>query len=800
MIYYCQIYIRNTLESYTWQTIEFIELCTRVIVNLRNKKRFGIVIKASTIKPSYETKDIIEILESNFIPSEYLELAEYIAKYNYTKLEKVLSLIIPETYLTEKQPEKYNEYYNLHLNYKKHHITGSQQQKAIQLLEKTKDLNKNDFKKEIPLATIKTLLQKEIITVTSGVLVGVKQKHIINREDLHQLTLEQQKAYKQILENKKPTMLFGVTGSGKTEIYKQLAWHYYQKNKNNQTLFLLPEIALTPQLIAEFTKVFSEKIAVWHSHLTENEKIQEWKRCQTGVAKILIGARSAILVPLPYLKCIILDEEHEWTYKNEQIPRFWTHDAAEYLAKKYQATLVFGSATPKLETYTKAAQGFYQRVNLPNRVNKQALPSIEFVNLSNEAKKGNFSPLSDSLKNHLKHILSVNRQAVLFLNKRGYAGATLCKHCGHDFSCPNCSSSMKMHRPISSNKNQVVAKFVCHFCGHLEIFPKSCPECHKSDFVLKGWGTQQLEQCLQEFLPEARILRADADTTTGKYDFAKIMKNFSEHRFDILLGTQMIAKGLDFAKVDFVGIILADVGLTLPDFRAEERVYQLLIQVAGRAGRREIEGKVCVQTYRPLDIVFRYFKNHDTENFLEWQMKTREQNKFPPFYKMAKLTITHTEKEKAFAQSQDIWKQCQKLLGKKEVENKTDIFIEKNNLIEKESIIKRKILAKILKENQLFSKLSQKMLPLRFLGVDPQTKIDIPLSTKKPDSIPVVSRIFSSDEIEVNIAPAFFPKMHGKFHFHLFLKAKNSDLLAEFLEYLDLSKKIRVDIDPATLL
>jgi len=593
-------------------------------------------------------------------------------------------------------------------------VKGTKQKLVLELLQSNKGrMRSEDLREQVSLATLQGLVKKEILKIEEGTLISPLavtdngKANIVLNED-------QEKALKKIQTAKTTTLLFGVTGSGKTEIYKKLA---QDVSPTGQVLLLLPEIALTPQLIAEFQSIFKGAVAVWHSKLAEGEKIQEWKRVQSGEAKILIGARSAVFVPLKNPELVILDEEHEWTFKNEFAPRFHTIDVVEKMEQKFNSKIILGSATPRLESFHKCEVGEWTRVDLPKRVGDVLMPEMRFVDLKSEAKRGNYSPLSGALEEELADILKQKKQAVIFLNKRGFSGATMCKSCGHKFECPNCSHNMKMHQKMGNQK------FICHVCGHMEGFPSQCPECKEKDFVFRGWGTQMVEEILKEKLPTLRVFRADSDSITGKHDFETLMNKFHNYEADVLLGTQMIAKGLDFERVQLVGVVLADVGLNLPDFRSEERVFQILTQVSGRAGRRASRGKIVIQTFNPEEKIFDFVKTHDAESFLHWQKESRQKSLMPPFSSMAKLTISDVRKEVAFSHAQKTFK-------------------------------------KILKQVQ---------------------------NDKK-------------EGWDCHFAPAFFPRTHGKYHFHVFLKAPNKKELVEFLAAQTPLEGVKIDIDPSSLL
>ncbi len=692
----------------------------RVVVSFRGRKKVGLVLNIDEEPPPFETQEIIEIWDKKFLPPKYIEIAKQVSQENFCAIEKVLSLMVPEAFLQKQNPEKREIFYSLTHPGRRGHVTapseqisnirGKKQKLALQILTEKKEISEAELRKHISLVTLRTLLDKKIITQKIGRLIDPFAKTRKSRPHFD-FTPDQKKAFDQIKKSKTPTLLFGVTGSGKTEIYKKLTLETLEKQKTSQVLFLLPEIALTPQLIAEFYGLFGDVVAVWHSKLSEGEKIQEFARIQSGEARILVGARSAVLVPMKNPKLIILDEEHEWTYKNEFAPRFWAHDVAAEIGDKFGAKLLFGSATPRLESWQQCVEKTWKRVDLPKRVFDTKLPDIEIVDFKNELKKGNDSPISEKLHEHLGQILSKKKQAVFFLNKRGFSGSTMCRSCGHTFECPDCSSNMKLHRKIDKSK------FLCHICGKIEFFPGRCPECGTENFEFRGWGTQQVEKILEEQFPGIRVFRADADSITGKHDFESLMNRFHDYEADVLLGTQMVAKGLDFDRVELVGIILADVGLSLPDFRTEERVFDLLMQVSGRAGRRKNQGKIIVQTFHPKEEIFQFLRKNDVTGFIDTQLETRKTAQMPPFGAMAKILFSGINKEQTFQKAKDFYEKIKKEFKK-----------------------------------------------------------------------------------NVHFAPAFFPKMHGKYHFHIFVRTPDKQQLISLLENLEIPHEAKVDIDPVSLL
>ena len=711
-MYYAQVFIRNANDCFTWHSELPVNLGDRVLVSFRNQKKLGITVRVSVEKPDFKTLPILAVYDDRFIDARYIELAHKVASLNLSSVEKVLSLMIPAKFLLEKTPAKRTVFYKL--EQPEARVKGVKQQWVLDYLTQAGGVaTASDLRVGVALSTLKGLEERNIISASDGLLKTNLKEDVLPSKPQYKLTVPQADCLNEINKSDRPNLLWGVTGSGKTEIYKHLAIKSLKEGK--QTLLLLPEIALTSQLIAEFRNIFGPALAVWHSSLSVGEKVQAWERVRTGEAKILIGARSALLVPMPELGLIILDEEHEWTYKNEAGVRFWTHDIAVLLSEHFEARLIFGSATPKLESLQMTKTGTWNLVRLEEQVIVSQAPEMQLVDMSQETKRGNYSPVSSHLQEAITRTLEANRQVVLFLNKRGFAGATMCRHCGERFECPNCSGNMKVH-------GQKKPYLMCHVCGHFEGFPKSCPSCQETDFKFQGWGTEQVEAWFKKNFPERTILRADRDSVSGRHDFEYIMQKFYHHEADVLLGTQMVAKGLDFQKVDLVGIILADVGLSLPDFRSEERVFQLLTQVAGRTGRREKRGKIIVQTFRPDEPLFSFLQSQQTEAFLESQLKQRALHSWPPFAELAKITFSDESKATAFADT-------------------------KNTFSALEQIIKERSL-----------------------------------------------------DVEMFWVPAFFPKAHNKYWFHIIIKTKDLVVAQELITSIVLPKTARLDIKPSSLL
>lgn len=459
---------------------------------------------------------------------------------------------------------------------------------------------------------------------------------VFEQEEKRQLTAGQQIAYDEIKkvidEEKQETfLLHGVTGSGKTEVYLQTIDAVLAKGQ--QAMMLVPEIALTPQMVLRFKRRFGDEVAVLHSGLSKGERYDEWQKIRDGRARVSVGARSSVFAPFKNLGMIIIDEEHEATYKQEDYPRYHAKEIALWRAKYHQCPLILGSATPSLESYARAEKGVYHLLSLPDRVNNQPLPAIDIVDMREELANGNRSMFSTELREAILDRLSRNEQIVLFLNQRGYSSFILCRDCGHVPQCPNCDISLTYHK--SSDKLK------CHYCGYEETPPNKCPNCESEHIRQMGTGTQRVEELLNREFEVAKIIRMDADTTSRKGAHEKLLNDFGEGKGDILLGTQMIAKGLDFPNITLVGVLNADTMLNLPDFRSSERTFQLLTQVAGRAGRHEKEGKVIIQTYNPDHYAIQDVQLNDYLSFYHKEMKYRQIGKYPPYYFLINFTISH---------------------------------------------------------------------------------------------------------------------------------------------------------------
>ncbi len=494
------------------------------------------------------------------------------------------------------------------------------------------------------LETVKALALKDYVELVESTVEPEGIYGALETAPPRKLTLsnEQQAAYDAIFgsmqQKKQETFLVhGVTGSGKTELYLRLMRDCV--DAGNQAILLVPEIALTPQMIRQVVGVFGDGVAVMHSRLTLRQRYDEWQRIKSGAARVVVGARSAIFAPVTSLGLIIIDEEHETTYKSETHPRYQTVELARYRAKFEGATLVLASATPSLESYYHAKSGKYKLIELKKRVNQAALPTVQIVDMREELKSGNHSLFSGVLQEAIKRNLEQKKKTILFLNKRGYASFVSCRSCGYVAKCPNCSIALTYHKAGNC--------MVCHYCDYKEAPQTVCPSCKSPHIRQFGVGTQRVVDALVEMFPTAKILRMDADTTASRRAHEKILEEFAQNGADILVGTQMIAKGLDIPSVTLVGVLAADLSLFLDDFRAGEKTFSLITQVVGRAGRGDCGGNAVIQTYYPENEVLHFSQNQDYAGFYHSEIEMRKALCYPPFCEMIHIVATAADESAA---------------------------------------------------------------------------------------------------------------------------------------------------------
>ncbi len=447
-------------------------------------------------------------------------------------------------------------------------------------------------------------------------------------------------------------LLEGITGSGKTEVYLHAISKALKQGRN--ALMLVPEISLTPQMVRQVKARFGEQIAVLHSGLSEGELYDEWRRIRRGEVRVVVGARSAVFAPLTNIGLIVIDEEHESSYKQEDNPRYHARDVAIWRSKYNHCPLVLGSATPSLDSRARAQKGVYKLLRLTKRANNKKLPEVKLIDLKHVQFAGSQFDLSVELVDAIKESLAKKEQVILMLNRRGFANFMLCRECGYVMKCPNCDLSLTMHKDTGEMQ--------CHYCGYTEPIPKCCPNCHSSQIRFLGTGTQKVQEELLQLIPTAKVLRMDVDTTRRKGSYKRILDAFGNHEADILLGTQMIAKGLDFPNVTLVGVINADTGLWVPDYNASERTFELLTQVAGRAGRAEKTGKVLIQTYNPEHYAIKLAQTQDYERFYGYEMRVRHAGNYPPYFYTVLISVASKKEQNAAREAFTIKRRLQQNL------------------------------------------------------------------------------------------------------------------------------------------
>ena len=543
---------------------------------------------------------------------------------------------------------------------------GGKQKEIVQFLKHNEEIEINDLIKLLNVGkqSIISLHDKDLITFTiKDYYRRPKEFYDENKKEII-LNEEQKYAIDKITsemfdENKKPYMIHGVTGSGKTEVYMEII--DYALKQGLDSIFLVPEISLTPQTISRLKNRFGDIVGVFHSKLSEGEKHDVFKAIKNGKIRILIGARSALFAPFNSLGVVIIDEFHESAYKSEKNPKFSAIEVGKYMALKRNITLVLGSATPSIEEYYRAKNCEYNLITIKERANKKPLPKIELVDMKNELNMGNKSMFSYQLQKEIEDTLNKNNQVILFLNRRGYGNFISCRKCGYVFSCNNCDISLTYHKYGNVG--------TCHYCGYEESIPKTCPECG-SDYVKPfGIGTERVEEEIKRLFENAKVLRMDKDTTSKKGELDNILNQFKNKEANVLIGTQMLSKGLDFEDVTLVGVLSADMMLNFPDFKSFETTFQLITQVAGRAGRSDKEGKVILQTYDTDHYVIRRALNYDFEGFYEDEIKVRKIFNYAPFNNMISVVISGKNQKLVEKNINNMYNSLIYLLKERNIEN-----------------------------------------------------------------------------------------------------------------------------------
>ncbi len=651
-----------------------VEVGTRVKVPFGKREVLGCVTSLAERSDYDSLKSITKVIGAqSLVTPRVLELARWIAEYYCCAPETALKSVLPDAVRKEQQGWRERLFVRLLPGGESIVNLTKRQAEVYHVIEENRSIALQELLKitGTTAATVRKLEDRGFIEIAPQISERdpYANEEIIPTRPL-ELNSEQSVALGEV--NKNPGeffLLHGVTGSGKTEVYLQAIAHVLEQGKG--AIVLVPEISLTPQTVERFKARFSTGslktlVAVLHSHLSAGERHDEWHKIRQGRARIVIGARSAIFAPVEPLGLIIVDEEHEHSYKQEEAPRYHARDVAVVRGQRESATVVLGSATPSMESYHNAKRGRYRLLELPNRADDKQMPLVRVQDMRTEKTKGDKGPpiFSQRLKEAIRDRLEQGEQTILFLNRRGFATSMQCPECGFVAECPNCSLSLTYHR-----REQFLR---CHVCGHNVSAPKYCPQekCGSSKIRFHGLGTEKVEDVLRKLFPKANVTRMDSDALKRKDDYRRILGDFRRGKIDILVGTQMIAKGLHFPRVTLVGIVYADTGLHLADFRAGERTFQLLTQVAGRAGRGEVEGEVVVQTFSPVHPAIQFARRHDYEGYFDAEMEFREQLYYPPFTRAAMLTLRGRSEQKVSFSADYLKKQIEPI-----VETITDLQV-----------------------------------------------------------------------------------------------------------------------------
>ncbi len=642
-----------------------IQIGNRVFVPFGRRKVLeeGFVVGFKEISP-FETKEIASRSDNPFLNEKRIKLAKWIAKRYFCNLSDSMKLMLPPGTKTNKVENRIKEKTNNFVYLKKEQdeieweienekIKSEKQIRILRFLMENDAITTGDLEifTDTSRAIIKTLEKNGYIEIVEKQVERnpFLYKEVEKTEKL-KLNEEQEQSYQKIeqaIEEQKNSqfLLFGVTGSGKTEIYMQAIEKAISKGKTS--IMLVPEISLTPQMVERFMARFGkEKIAVLHSKLSIGERYDAWQKIASGKIDIVIGARSAIFAPIQNIGVIIIDEEHDSSYQSEMTPKYHAKEVAQILAKENSCPLILGSATPEIGTFYKAQKGEIELLELKKRANNSSLPTVEIIDLREELQNGNRSMLSVKLQEAIKENLEKKQQTILFLNRRGYSTFVMCRDCGYTIKCKNCNITMTYHLKQD--------KLKCHYCGYEEKKVTVCPACKSTNIRYFGTGTQKLEQEVQKLFPNATTIRMDVDTVSKKNSHEEILNRFKKENIDILIGTQMVVKGHHFPKVTLVGVIAADSSLNIEDFRANERTFQILTQVAGRAGREKLQGKVFIQTYNPDSLAIEQAKQQDYKEFYESEIPIRKQLKYPPFCDIIVLGFSSEKEQEVIKQAKKV--------------------------------------------------------------------------------------------------------------------------------------------------
>ena len=668
----------------------------KVLVPFGNKLVNGFVMSImNDNNDDYELKEIKQILEPELIlNNELLDLGKYMHDSLLCTYISAYQTMLPSAFKAKNQKNNYDFYekyiiLNKSINDINEYIKNNQRsKKQISIIEEL--LNKEKvLKSSISGVSLNTLLDKEIVKEIKEQKYRISYKNNDKNKDVV-FTSEQESAYQTINKslNKNETfLLYGVTGSGKTEIYLKLIDDVIKSGKS--AIMLVPEISLTMQIVNRFYNKFGDKVAVLHSGLSDGERHDEYLKVIRNEVSVVVGTRSAIYAPFNNLGIIIMDEEHSESYKQENNPKYHTKDIADFRCKYHNIPLVLGSATPRLESMARALKGVYTLITLKNRIGSSVLPKVSIVNMEEEYKNKNFI-FSELLQNKIRNCLDKKEQIILLLNRRGFSTFISCSNCGFTYKCPNCDISLTYHK--TSNN------LICHYCGYQVKCDNLCPICKENGLKYLGLGTEKLEEEIKLKFPSARVIRMDQDSTSKKGAHDRIITDFKDNKYDILLGTSMISKGLDFPNVTLVGVINADASLNAPDFRSNENTFSLLNQVAGRAGRREKVGEVIIQTFNPDNRVLNFVKENSYDNFYKYEMDFRKKLRYPPYYYLIGLKVTSNDYKLALEESKKITSFIKKHINEETIclGPTTAAILKFNNLYRFQIIIKYRFDEKLI--------------------------------------------------------------------------------------------------------
>ena len=625
--------------------IEKIKIGMRVKVPFASRELEGFVLDlVNSTDDNYELKEIISIVdEEPILNNELLHLGQFMSKKYFSTLISCYQTMLPKALKAQNKTtinKKMIKYVELCSNF--FPKLKPNQEKIVEYLRINGKVKKEEVNK-ISVSGVNTLIKNGIIIESLIEEYRLVTKDINKEKETFKLTVEQQEAKNKILSQTQSSvfLLHGVTGSGKTVVYMEIVEEMLNRGKDS--IFLVPEISLTPQMVYHFKSRFGDEVAVLHSRLSEGEKYDEYRKIVEGKVHIVVGARSAVFAPFKNLGAIIIDEEHTTSYKQDNNPKYSAIEIAIERAKNNNAIVILGSATPSLETYARSIKGLYTLVELKHRVNTNNLPLVEIVDMSKEKHRG--SIFSSRLITEVNKRLEKHEQIILLLNRRGYSSFITCSNCGYTAKCPHCDITLTYHKTSNTLR--------CHYCGYADKMNDICPSCGEKAIKTLGTGTEKVEEEIKKVF-NARVVRMDLDTTSKKGSHEKIITAFKNHEYDILLGTQMIAKGLDFSNVTLVGVINADTSLMIPNYRSNEYTFQLLMQTAGRSGRGEKNGSVIIQTFNPEHYAITLASKHDYIDFFKQEMEVRRKLSYPPYYYLIYIKVIGKDYNKISIESNKI--------------------------------------------------------------------------------------------------------------------------------------------------